>query len=194
MLTKFLSSSDAEWDTVLPFTCYCFNSTSTSDDLESPSFLIHGRDPLEGCAGLFGSGDTRYMGNEKGLILFAKLRKLWLTHAKSLQENRLLKAITLEHNESFKSHHFKVGQLVAVKNHLKSTFDPKFISDYRILNIINECTLLIQSPDGSTRKINISDAKPVSAITAADNTLHDFKQSMLRRERTHPHNLHSSSM
>ena len=53
-------------------------------------------------------------------------------------------------------------------------FDTKFVSDYRILNIINECTLLIQSPDGETRKINIDDAKPVSAITAADNVLQDF--------------------
>ena len=149
---------------------------------------------MEGCAGLFGSGDTRYMGNEEGLILFAKLRKLWLTHAKSLQENRLLKTDTLECNKNFKSHHFKVGQLVAVKNHLKSMFDPRFVSDYRILNIINECTLLIQSPDGKTRKININDTKPVSAITAADNMLQDFKQSMLRRECTHPYNLHSSSM
>ena len=134
------------------------------------------------------------MGNEKGLILFAKLRKLWLTHAKSLQENRLLKTNTLEGNKNFKSHHFKVGQLVAVKNHLKSTFDSKFISDYRILNIINECTLLVQSPDGKTRKINLNNAKPVSAITAADNVLQDFKQSMLRRECTHSYNLCSSSM
>ena len=43
-------------------------------------------------------------------------------------------------------------------------------------------------------KININDAKPVPAITAADNVLQDFKQSMLRRECTHPYNLHSSSM
>ena len=27
MLTKFLSSTDAEWDRILPFTCYCFNTT-----------------------------------------------------------------------------------------------------------------------------------------------------------------------
>ena len=73
-------------------------------------------------------------------------------------------------------------------------FDPKFISDYRILDIINKCTLLMQSPDGKTRKISINDAKPVSAITAADNMLEDFKQSMLRRECTHPYNLHGSSM
>ena len=99
----------------------------------------------------------------------------------------------LECNKNFKSHHFKVGQLIAVKNHLKSMFDPKFITDYQILNI-NECTLLIQSPDGKTRKININDAKPVSAISAADNVLQDFKHSVLRREHTHPYNLCSSSM
>ena len=98
---------------------HCFNSTPTSDDLESPFFLIHVGDPLEGHARLFGSGDIRYMGDDKGLILFDKLHKLWLTHAKSLQENRLLKTDALEHNKHFKSHEFKVGQIVADKNHLK---------------------------------------------------------------------------
>ena len=53
---------------------------------------------------------------------------------------------------------------------------------------------LNRNPDGKTRKININDAKPVSAITAADNVLQDFKQSMLRRECTHSYNLCSSSM
>ena len=75
-LTKFLSSLDAKWDKVLPFTCYSFNSTPTSDDLESPFFLIHGRDSLEGCTGLLGSGDIRYMDDDRGLILFTKLCKL----------------------------------------------------------------------------------------------------------------------
>ena len=174
-LTKFLSSSDAEWDKILPFACYCFNSTQTADALESPFFLIHGRDPLEGCAGLLGSGNIRYMGNDKGLILFAKLHKLWLSHAKSLQENRLLKTEALQHNKHFKSHEFKVGQLVAGKNHLRNMFDTRFISDYKIAKIINECTFLIESPDGKTRKINVNDAKPVSAITAADNVLQESK-------------------
>ena len=134
------------------------------------------------------------MGNKKGLLLFTKLRKLRHSHAKNLQENRLLKTDTLEHNKNFKPHDFKVGQLIAVKNHLKGTFDTKFISDFRILNIRNEHTLLIQSPDDKTRKIKINDVKPVSAFTAADNVLKDFKQSMLRKENTHYYNLCSSSM
>ena len=193
-LTKFLSSLYTEWDNVLPFTCYCFNSTPTSDNLESLFFLMHGRDPLEGCTGLFCSGDTRYMGDEKGLILFTELRKLWSTHTKNLQENRLLKNNMLERNKNFKPHHFKAGQLIAVKNHLKGTFNPKFISDYWVLDTINEGTLLIQSPNGKTRKINVNDAKPVSAISATDNVLQDFKQLMLRKGSTHHYNLCSSSM
>ena len=42
MLTKFLSSADAEWDKIFPFACYCFNTTPTADDLESPfsSFMV----------------------------------------------------------------------------------------------------------------------------------------------------------
>ena len=56
----------------------------------------------------------------------------------------------MEKNKHFTAHNFKVGQLIAVKNHLRSTFEPKFVSDYRILKIIIECTLLIESPSGKT--------------------------------------------
>ena len=127
--------------------------TPTAGDLESPLFPIHGRDPLEGCARLLGSGNIRYISNDKGLILFAEFHKLWLSYAKSLQENRLLKMEMVEQNKHFKTHNFKVGQLIAVKNHLRNTFKTRFISDYGILKIINKCTLLIESPDGKTRKI-----------------------------------------
>ena len=95
----------------------------------------------------------------------------------------------MERNKHFKAHNFKVGQLIAVKNHLRSTFKPKFVSDYRILRIVNEYTLLIQSPSGKTHQININDAKPVSATTASDNELQDFKQSAMRKEHTHQYRL-----
>ena len=86
-----MSSSDAKWDKVLPFVFNCFNSMPRAEDLESPFFLIHGRDPIEGHTALLSSGNVRYMGGNTGLILFAKLRKFWLMHAKNLQESRLSK-------------------------------------------------------------------------------------------------------
>ena len=81
------------------------------------------------------------MGNDKGLILFAELHKLWLSHTKSLQENRLLKSETLEQNKHFKLHNFKVGQLIAVRNHLRNMFNTRFISDYRILKSLMNALL-----------------------------------------------------
>ena len=72
-----------------------------------------------------------------------------------------LKTEKVEKNKHFKAHNFKVGQLIAVKNYLRNTFESRFISDYRVLEIVNECTLLVESPDSKTRQINIKDAKPV---------------------------------
>ena len=132
MLIKFLSSADAEWDKILPFACYCFNTTPTADDLESPLFLVHRRDPLEGCTGLLGKGSIWYLGNDKGLILFTEICKLWSAQTKALQESRQLKTEKVEKNKHFKAHNSKVGQLVAVKNHLRNTFESRFISDYRV--------------------------------------------------------------
>ena len=63
------------------------------------------------------------------------------------------------------------------------------MSDYRILKLVNECTLLIESPNGKACQININDAKPVSAANATDNALHEFKQSALRKEHTYPYKL-----
>ena len=125
------------------------------------------------------------MGDDKGLILFTELHKLWSAHTKSLQENRLLKAEKVEKNKNVRVHGFRVGQLIAVKNHLRNTFEPKFVSDYRILKIVNEHILLIESPDVKTHQININDAKPVSASTATYNALQEFKQWALRKEHTH---------
>ena len=99
----------------------------------------------------------------------------------------------MERNKNFKAHNFKIGQPIVVKNHLQNTFKPKFIADYRVLEIVNDCTLIIQSPDGKTRLININNAKPVSARLATDTALHDFKQTAMRKEHTHLYQLRSST-
>ena len=138
---------------------------------------------------MLGKGSIRYLGDDKGLILFPEILKLWSAHAKALEENRQLKTENVNKNKHFKAHDFKVGQLLAVKNHLRNTFESRFIPDYRVLEIVNECTLLVKSPDGKTRQINSNDAKPVSATATTDNALQDLKLSAMKREHTHPYML-----
>ena len=62
------------------------------------------------------------------------------------------------------------------------------MSGYRVLDIVNEHTLLVERPDGKTRWININDAKPVSARAATDKPT---KLSAMRKEHTHPYMLQS---
>ena len=47
-LAKFTYGSQLEWDDVLPLATYCYNIVPSMDDLESPLYLVYGRDPLEG--------------------------------------------------------------------------------------------------------------------------------------------------
>ena len=101
-------------------------------------FLVHRRDPLEGHTGLLGKGSIRYLGDDKGLILFTEKCKLWSAHAKALEENRQLKTEKVKKNTHFEAHDFKIGQLIAVKSHLRNTFEFRFISDYRVMEIVNE--------------------------------------------------------
>ena len=62
-----------------------------------------------------------------------------------------------------------------------------------MLEIVNDCTLIVQSPAGKTRQININNAKPISAKAAIDSALQDFKQAAMKREHTHLYDLRSSA-
>ena len=97
----------------------------------------------------------------------------------------------VEKNKHFNAHDFKIGQPIAVKNHLRNTIESKFIAAYRVLEIMNDCTLIVQSPDGKTRWININDAKLISARAFTNNALQDFKLAAMKKEQTHQYQLRS---
>ena len=47
-MAKFMHGSQLEWDDALPPVTYCHNIAPSVDDCESPFYLVHDRDPLEG--------------------------------------------------------------------------------------------------------------------------------------------------
>ena len=74
-----------EWDDVLPLATYCFNIASSMNDLESPFYIVHSRDPLEGRLSNL-QNYCRHLGDQPTQIAMQELRKL---HAKLLMENRV---------------------------------------------------------------------------------------------------------
>ena len=45
---KFIHGSQLKWGEALPLAIHCYNITPSLDNLESPFYLVHGKDPLEG--------------------------------------------------------------------------------------------------------------------------------------------------
>ena len=74
----------------------------------------------------------------------------------------------VQRNKNFKACSFKIGQPIVVTNDLRNTSKSKYIADYRVLEIVNDCTLIIKSPVGKTRQINVNNANPISARAATD--------------------------
>ena len=73
---------------------------------------------------------------------------------------------------------------------MRNIFESKFIADYRVLEIVNDCTLIGQSPNGKTGHININNAKPISARAATTMSAR-FKLAAMKKEHTHHYQLRS---
>ena len=72
---------------MLPLATYCYNITPSVNDLESPFYLVHGRDPLEGILSNL-QNYCRYIGAQPEQLAVQELRRMRSLHVKLLEENR----------------------------------------------------------------------------------------------------------
>ena len=86
-MATFMHWSQLEWDYALPLVTYCYNIAPSVDDLESPFYLVHGRDPLGGRLSNL-QNYCRYVGDQPGQLAVQELRKMWKCYAKLLNEKR----------------------------------------------------------------------------------------------------------
>ena len=120
-----------EWDDILPNVAYIYNIAPSVNDLESPFLLVFGRDPLEGRLSYL-QNYCRYLGTEPGQLAVDKLKCMWMLHAELLHDSRQSKD-PKEERKFNKASNLKIGQLVFIKNHTTSTFQPKYLPDHRLI-------------------------------------------------------------
>ena len=140
---------------------YCYNVAPLVDDLESPYYLVHDHDWLEGRLSNIQSY-CRYMGDHPGRLAVQELHKFWKLHAKLLVENRMAEPAANKNITSALD--LKIGQLVLVKNQHKGTFDPTYIYDHQVAKVLNDSMVLLTTLDGMEKKCNIHHMKPVSSL------------------------------
>ena len=104
------------------------------------------------------------MGGQPRRLAVQELQKLWKLHAKLLVENRMASPAT--DKKITKPSDLRIGPLLFVKNHCKGLFDPTYIYDHWVAEILNDITVLLTTPDGKEKKCNIHHIKPVSSLEA----------------------------
>ena len=115
-------------------------SMPSVNDLKSPSYLVHGRDPLEGQLSNL-QNYCRYVGDKPGRLVFQKLWKMWKLHVKLLLEN--IQVEPTGKKKITKATNLKISQLVFTKYHRKGTLDPTYIYEHRVSEILNNSTVIL---------------------------------------------------
>ena len=160
-IAKFMYGSQLKWDNALPLAMCCSNIPPSVNDLESPFYLVYGRDLLEGRLSNL-QNYYRCVGDQTGQLPVQELRKMWKLHAKLLKEN--WKAEPEQNKKITKVSDLKLGQLVFVKDHKKGTFNPSYVYDHGVVGILNDSTVVLTTPDGKEKRCNIHHVKPMTIL------------------------------
>ena len=77
-----------------------------------------------------------------------KLQKLWKVHAETLHDIQTQKDPEEgdDNTKYDKATDLKIGQLVLIKNNTGIAFDPKYLADHRVVQIVNELVVILQTP------------------------------------------------
>ena len=109
-----------------------------------------------------------------------ELQKLWKIHAETLnnipkQKDQMEGDDDAKHDRATD---LKIGQLVLIKNNTGVVFDPKYLVDHRMVQIVKELVVILQTPGCKEKRCNIHNLKPINASQAFTPAFQDFQESV----------------
>ena len=174
-ISKFLHNSIAAYIYNISIAAYIYNIAPAVTGLESLFFLVFGRNSLKGRV----SHLQNYFRIEPGHLAVDMLKCMWRLHSELLHDCSQTKD-TKEERKFKKASNLKIGQLVLIKNHNTSTFQPKYLAEHRVIKIVNENTVIVSSPDGKEKKCNIHHVKAISPTTVFTSAFEEFQKSIAK--------------
>ena len=161
---------NVDWDEVTPLACAAYNFFPGENTIESPYFLLHGRDPILPISSLI-SPRGRYLGDNRGKILLQSLRNLYQLVAQKLKESREKRNIAHKDPQS----RLEPGQMVLLKDHVPDVWSPRFRGPWRIVST-TPTTARIVDNSGKERQVHHTDLKLVDPGGYIGNQVPDYKK------------------
>ena len=148
-------SNQLEWDDVAPLATAAYNFFPNQSSKESAFFAMFGRDPLVPLNKML-EKQTRYLGNEDGLMNLQALQNMYEVTAQQLKyaRDRASKPGPKKDPPEIKS-----GQLVLVKNHTAHGFQPKFKA-LRVVDRLGKNQYRVKDCSGRITTVHRTHVKP----------------------------------
>ena len=143
-VAKHIRGNAAEWDEVVPLVAAAYNFFPCQAAGESPFVLMFGRDPITPFAKLLEPA-PRYWGDRGGHLKMDLLKKLYLLTAENVKrarEGRDPTEITKQESA------FKVNDLVLVRDVTSGAFTPRYMPNYRIVEIHRPNRIVVRDKKG----------------------------------------------
>ena len=156
MLKKLCEKDPANWDKYLNQVLTSYRITSNLATVETPFFLVYGKDPNLPLHQLL-EPMQNFLGDPDSSMLNLETHRLALTIAKkTLDENRIK---TAQKTMAQKNPTFQVGDRVYFKNKQPGKWDLKWRSQYRIVHIEHDRHFIhIKNPaTGKIQSCNMTD-------------------------------------
>ena len=143
-VAKHIRGNAAEWDEVVPLAAAAYNFFPCQAAGESPFVLMFGRDPITPFAKLLEPA-TRYWGDCGGHLKMDLLKKLYLLTAENVKQAREGQ----DPAETTKQeNNFKVNNLVLVRDVTSGAFAPRYMPNYRIVEIHGPNRIVVRDEKG----------------------------------------------
>ena len=157
-MSKYMDMLNEQWDKCLNLATYTFNILPSSDNFNSPYFLVFGKEPLD--AKLKELEELHsYTGSNCGLKWLQQLKEIWKVHADNLRTIRLHKARKCD-KYARELPKYLVGTKVLVRNFTRKPLERKFLGGYKIVKVLSSNSYELSKPNGRTFKVNVHHIRP----------------------------------
>jgi hypothetical protein len=141
---------DNEWDELLPFCSFAYNTTPNSNHFYTPYELLFSQNPNVTEEFLNGKVEPCY--NPENYALETKFRlQVALSRARHMitKEKELRK---IEYDRKINPINLKIGELIYVSNEERSKLEPWYKGPYKIIKILDNNNIVIENPKNKEQK------------------------------------------
>ena len=154
----------------MPLACAAYKFLPNEHSMESPFFLMFGRDPLLPLTKLQ-KPKIRYLGNDENILSLEALKNMYQFVATNLKYARKKRQPKI-----YVESKLKEGDLVLIKDHTAKAFQPRFKGNFRVVTQRGNQVEVKPAEGGELFKFHVTDVKKVLPTYQAVPQLPDYNR------------------